>query len=72
MNTRMWTRICMLAIALALVVVAAADVNGKWRAEFATPDGTQRVNTFTFKMDGDKLTGTVAGARTKRPSRTGR
>jgi hypothetical protein len=36
----------------------AADISGKWKAEFATPDGTQRVNTFTFKVDGGKLTGT--------------
>ena len=40
-----------------------ADVSGKWRAEFTTPDGTQRVNTFTFKVDGEKLMGTVAGGQ---------
>jgi hypothetical protein len=62
MRNRMWGRICMLAIALAFVATAD-DVSGKWRAEFTTPDGTQRVNTFTFKMDGDKLTGSVAGAQ---------
>ena len=45
------------------VVAAAADVSGKWKAEFTTPDGTQRVNTFSFKMDGGKLTGTVAGGQ---------
>lgn len=53
-----------LVIGCALAVVAAAaDLTGKWRAEFTTPDGTQRVNTFTFKTDGDKLTGTVAGSQ---------
>src|SRR4051794_27247886 len=41
----------------------AADLNGKWKADFTTPDGTQRSNTFTFKTDGSKLTGTVAGAQ---------
>ena len=45
------------------VVATAADVSGKWKAEFTTPDGTQRVNTFSFKMDGGKLTGTVAGGQ---------
>ncbi len=45
------------------VVAVAADVSGKWKAEFNTPDGTQRVNTFTFKVDGEKLTGTVAGTQ---------
>ena len=34
------------------IVVRAADASGKWKAEFTTPDGTQRVNTFTFKVDG--------------------
>ena len=48
-------RILTIACILALVAFAA-DVSGKWRAEFTTPDGTQRVNTFTFKVDGDKLT----------------
>ena len=35
----------------------AADVSGKWRAEFTTPDGTQRVNTFAFKAEGEKAEG---------------
>jgi hypothetical protein len=51
-----------LAILLS-VVAMAADVSGKWKAEFTTPDGTQRVNTFSFKVDGGKLTGTVAGGQ---------
>jgi hypothetical protein len=51
-----------LAILLS-VMALAADVNGKWKAEFTTPDGTPRVNTFSFKVDGGKLTGTVAGTQ---------
>jgi hypothetical protein len=54
------------------VLAAAADVSGKWKAEFATPDGTQRVNTFTFKVDGEKLTGTVAGAQDETPIQKGK
>ena len=49
------------------VAAVAADVSGKWKAEFTTPDGTQRVNTFTFKVDGGKLAGTVAGAQDETP-----
>lgn len=52
-----------------LCMAAAADLAGQWRAEFTTPDGTQRVNTFTFKMEGDKLTGTVAGGQDEAPLR---
>ena len=48
---------------LAGALVWGADITGKWKAEFTTPDGTPRVNTFTFKVDGNKLTGTVAGTQ---------
>jgi hypothetical protein len=54
---------CVGALALLLSLGVAADVSGKWRAEFTTPDGTARVNNFTFKQDGEKLTGTVAGTQ---------
>ena len=55
-----------LAVLLSVAAVAA-DINGKWKAEFSTADGTQRVNTFTFKVDGGKLTGTVAGTQDETP-----
>ena len=54
------------------VLASAADVGGKWKAEFATPDGTQRVNTFTFKVDAGKLTGTVAGTQDETPIQNGK
>jgi len=50
---------------------AAADVSGKWKAEFTTPDGTQRTNTFTLKADGAELTGTVAGTQDETPIQNG-
>ena len=50
----------------------AADISGKWKAEFMTPDGTQRVNTFTFKVEGSNLTGTVAGAQDESPIKGGK
>jgi hypothetical protein len=45
------------------VAAAAADITGKWKSEMATPDGQTRTTTYTFKVDGSTLTGTVAGAR---------
>jgi hypothetical protein len=54
------------------LAAAAADINGKWKAEFTTPDGTARVNTFTFKADGEKLTGTVAGTQDESPISNGK
>ena len=60
-------------VAILLCAAAmAADISGKWKAEFATADGTQRVNTFTFKADGAKLTGTVAGAQDETPIQNGK
>ena len=48
---------------LLCVAAVAADISGKWKAAFTTANGAQRVNTFTFKVDGAKLTGTVAGTQ---------
>jgi hypothetical protein len=55
----------MLAFALVLtaaVTVFAADVTGTWTAEFDTQVGIQKY-VFTFKVDGEKLTGEAAAER---------
>jgi hypothetical protein len=45
-----------------LTVKAATDISGTWSGEFKAPDGGQGFQiSFTFKQDGDKLTGTVQG-----------
>lgn len=58
-------RLSMLAvaalIALASVTTYAADVTGKWTAQVPGRDGQVREQTFTFKVDGETLTGTVSG-----------
>src|SRR3989442_15953936 len=66
----MLKRLLVSAIAAGMLlssVGVAADVSGKWKAEFTTPDGTQRVNTFTFKVEDGNLTGTVAGSQDETP-----
>jgi hypothetical protein len=70
----MRNRVLWLAAAgLALLSLAvAADVSGKWKAEFTTPDGTARVNTFTFKVDGGNLSGTVSGGQDETPITKGK
>ncbi|MGA2796652.1 MAG: hypothetical protein ABSE63_03625 [Thermoguttaceae bacterium] len=35
------------------------DINGRWLSKFETPNGDSMELTFTFKVDGDKLTGKV-------------
>ena len=60
-----------LLMLFAAALVWAADISGTWKAEFTTPDGTQRTNTFVFKVDGANLTGTVAGAQDETPIKDG-
>jgi hypothetical protein len=60
-------RIRHLILALALVLgtaaaALAADVTGTWTAEFDTQIGVQKY-VFTFKVDGEKLTGQAAAER---------
>lgn len=50
------------AVLITLLVSAAlaADVSGKWKAEFKTPDGQTFESTFDFKVSGGTLSGTVS------------
>jgi hypothetical protein len=41
----------------------AADISGKWTAQVPGRDGTPREQIFNFKVEGDKLTGTLAGGQ---------
>ena len=45
------------------IAAFAADVTGKWTAEVPGRGGNMATNTFVFKQDGAKLTGTVDGGR---------
>jgi hypothetical protein len=43
---------------------AATDVSGAWAGEIKSPDGSAGFQiSFTFKQDGDKVTGSVQGAQ---------
>lgn len=53
-------------------VLAAADATGKWVAEAPGRDGTPTKQTYTLKVDGAALTGTVAGARGEAPITNGK
>ncbi len=39
----------------------AAGVDGKWVGDINTPDGQAISLTMSFKVDGDKVTGTITG-----------
>ena len=61
MKRLMLCAFAMVAMALTVTTARAADVTGSWTAEMTTPDGNSFQLAFTFKQDGDKLTGTVQG-----------
>ena len=48
-------------LAFLAATLSAADVGGKWTGDVSTPDGQTISLTFTFKLDGGKVTGTVTG-----------
>jgi opacity protein-like surface antigen len=57
MRTRNIAIVAALAL-LAMATAVAADVTGTWTASFDTQVGVQNY-TYTFKVDGGKLTGTA-------------
>jgi hypothetical protein len=48
-------------LAVFAFALLAADVSGKWTSAMQGRDGKSMETTFTFKVDGDKLTGTRSG-----------
>ena len=49
-----------MAMTLSAATAMAADVTGTWTGNMVGPNGDSMPITFTFKLDGDKLPGTVA------------
>jgi len=46
---------------LMAVSALAADVTGKWKSNFKSPDGNEMEITFNLKQDGETLGGTAEG-----------
>ena len=57
---------------LLALTALAADVTGKWTAQVPGRNGQTREATFTFKADGNTLTGTVSGCRGEAPIADGK
>jgi hypothetical protein len=49
---------CLFAL---LTVAYAAGIDGKWTAQVPGRQGNMQETTFTFKAEGEKLTGTISG-----------
>lgn len=60
MKTRFTFLSCCLAL-MAVTVVWAADVTGKWTAQVPGRDGQTQETTITLKVEGGKLTGAISG-----------
>ena len=61
---------CAVALSLATAVPAfAADLTGKWKAEYQGPDGNSRTNVFTFEVKGETVTGTVTSSMAPEPAK---
>jgi hypothetical protein len=56
----------------ALSLAWAAGVDGKWTAQVPGRGGQTRETTFTFKAEGEKLTGTVSGMQGDNPISDGK
>jgi hypothetical protein len=55
-----------------LTLALAGDVSGKWVAQVPGREGQTRETTFNFKVEGDKLTGTVSGRQGDNPISDGK
>jgi hypothetical protein len=54
--------ILVLSIIIAAMTIAwAADVTGKWVAQVPARGGETRETTFNFKVEGEKVTGSMSG-----------
>jgi len=61
-----------LFLLMAASAVFAADVTGKWVAQVPGRGGETREATFTFKADGNRLTGSVSSPRGEMPISDGK
>ncbi len=65
------TLLALLALLCFSFAAAAASVDGKWTAEVPGRAGTQ-TQTYTFKADGDKVTGSLTTQRGDTPIEDGK
>ena len=57
---------------LLLGLALAADISGKWAGDMPGRGGDTTPTTFTFKVDGEKLTGSMTGPQGDIPLQEGK
>ena len=60
------------SLALLLTLALAADLSGKWSGDMPGRGGDTTPTTFNFKVDGEKLTGTMTGPQGDLPLQEGK
>jgi hypothetical protein len=60
------------SLALLLTLALAADISGKWMGDMPGRGGDTTPTTFTFKIDGGRLTGSMTGPQGEIPLQEGK
>ena len=60
------------SMALVITLALAADISGKWSGDMPGRGGDTTPTTFTFKVDGSKLTGSMTGPQGDIPLQEGK
>lgn len=71
MKRRIFTT-ALLVGSFAICLAAVADLTGKWKGTFKIADGREIPLTYIFKVDGEKLTGSVTSANGELPMYDGK
>src|ERR1700748_1750510 len=72
MKTKTFSIAALLVFSAFVCFAFVADLNGKWAGKVTAPDGTQFDLTYLFKVDGDKLSGSVSTAQGELPITEGK
>ena len=60
------------SLALLVAMAAAADISGKWTGDVPGRGGDTTSATFTFKVEGEQLTGSMTGPQGDIPLQEGK
>ena len=71
MKKRLFTTLAIVCGCFLFCLAMVADISGKWTGAIKTPNGSFPLN-YTFKVDGDKLTGTVDSRQGAEPISNGK
>lgn len=72
MKRKIFTTTALVCCFMVCLAAAIADMNGKWKGTVKAPDGNEYPLAYTFKADGDKLTGIASGPQGDAPLTSGK